>query len=125
MKRIYIAVLFLAVAVSLCIFEQYTVSSAYRETTEYLNMAIEEVEKEDYESAKRTCGNLRDYWSQKQKYMAAMIDHGSLDDTSITILALEELADTESDSLEDELITAKNQIKSIYDNQKITFGNVF
>ncbi len=125
MKRLYVAILFLAVAVSLCIFEQYTVSSAYKETTAYLNTAIEEVEKEDYESAKMTCKSLKAYWSQKQKYMAAMIDHGSLDDTSITILALDELAESESDSLEDELITAKNQIKSIYENQKITFGNVF
>ena len=125
MKRLYIAIIFLAVAISLCIFEQYTVTSAYKETTEYLNTAIEEVKKEDYESAKETCESLSRYWLAKQKYMTAMIDHGSIDDTSITIYALADLAENESESLEDELITAKNQIKSIHDNQRITFGNVF
>ncbi|MCH5320300.1 MAG: DUF4363 family protein [Eubacterium sp.] len=125
MKRLYIAILFLAVAISLCIFEQYTVTSAYKEATQYLNTAIEEVKKEDYKSAKETCENLSSYWSEKQKFMTAMIDHGALDDTSITIYALADLAENESDDLENELITAKNQIKSIHDNQKITFGNVF
>lgn len=125
MKRLYIAILFLSIAISLCIFEQYTVTSAYEETTKYLNTAIEEVKKEDYKSARETCESLSSYWSEKQKYMTAMIDHGSLDDTSITIYALADLAENESESLEDELITAKNQIKSIRDNQKITFGNVF
>lgn len=57
--------------------------------------------------------------------MTAMIDHGSLDDASVTINNLEDLAENKSDSLEDELVTAKNQIKSIYENQRITFGNIF
>ncbi|MGN1201838.1 MAG: DUF4363 family protein [Eubacterium sp.] len=125
MKRLYVAFCFLAIAVSLCIFEQYTVNTSYKEATAFINTAIEEVEKEDYDSAKETCKKLSDYWGEKQKYMAAMIDHGSLDDANLTINSLEELADSKSDSLEDELITAKNQIKSMYENQKITFGNVF
>lgn len=125
MKRLYVAFCFLAIAISLCVFEQYTVNTAYKEATAYINTAIERVEKEDYNGAKEACKKLNDYWGQKQKYMTAMIDHGSLDDASVTINNLEDLADNESDSLEDELITAKNQIKSIYENQKITFGNVF
>lgn len=125
MKRLYVAFCFLAVAISLCAFEQYTVHSAYRETTEYINTAIEQVDKEDFEKAKGTCKNLNAYWDKKQKYMTAMIDHGSLDDASVTINNLEDLAENKSDNLEDELVTAKNQIKAIYENQRITFGNIF
>lgn len=125
MKRLYVALCFLVIAISLCIFEQYTVNKTYIDTTEYINIAIAAVEKEDYDAAKNTCKKLNNYWGEKQKYMTAMIDHGSLDDASITINNLEDMAESKSESLAEELITAKNQIKSIYENQRITFGNVF
>lgn len=125
MKRLYAAILFLAIALSLCVFEQCTVKSAYKEASGYINTAIEGLEKNDYSTVKEACKSLNDFWGEKQKYMTAMIDHGSLDEASVTIGSLEDLAENESDSLEDELITAKNQLKSIYDNQKITFGNIF
>lgn len=125
MKRLYAAILFLAIAISLCVFEQYTVKTAYNEASGYINTAIESLENDDYNTVKSACKDLNNFWGEKQKYMTAMIDHGSLDEASITIGSLEELAENESDNLEDELITAKNQLKSIYDNQKITFGNIF
>lgn len=125
MKRLYIALGFLAIAISLCIFEQYTVNAVYKEANAYIDTAIDEISKADYTGAEITCKRLNDYWDKKQKYMAAMIDHGSLDDASVTINNLTDMAENESDSLEDELITAKNQIKGMYDNQRITFGNIF
>ncbi|MDE5985190.1 MAG: DUF4363 family protein [Eubacterium sp.] len=125
MKRLYIALAFLTIAISLCIFEQYTVKEVYKEASAYIDTAIDEIGKQDYNSAESTCKELNDYWDKKQKYMAAMIDHGSLDDASVTISNLEDLAKNKSDSIEEELITAKNQIKGMYDNQRITFGNIF
>lgn len=125
MKRLYLALGFLAIAVSLCIFEQYTVSTVYREATAYIAAAEEKAGNGDYEGAKAVCAELKAYWDKKEKYMAAMIDHGMLDDAGVTVNSLEALADSESDSLSDELITAENQIRAIYENQRITFGNVF
>lgn len=125
MKRLYVALCFLVIAISLCIFEQYTVNKTYKDVTAYINTAIEYTQKEDYSNAGATCKKINDYWNDKQKCMTAMIDHSSLDEAGVTINNLEELAEEESDSLTQELITAKSQIKSIYDNQRITFGNVF
>lgn len=125
MKRLYIAICFLAAAVGLCAFEQITINKTYDEANNYIDMAIEQVEKKDFSAAESTCNDLDKYWDGKHQYLTAMIDHGSLDDTSVTISSLKDLAKNESEDLEGELITAKNQIKSIYDNQKITFGNIF
>ncbi len=125
MKRLYIAAAFLLLSVGLCIFEQYTVTTSYENATQIIDTAIEEVRNGDYEKAQESCHNLQEYWSERQRYMAPIIEHGALDDASSTISALEYLAESESDSLSDELITAKNQVKAIYENQKITFGNVF
>lgn len=124
MKRLYLAIGFLAIAISLCIFEQYTVSNAYKQTTAYIDSAITAVKKDDYESAEKSCTQLSEYWNKKYPYMTSMIDHGPLDDATVIINSLDELAKNESDELETELITAKNQVKIIYDNQRVTLGNV-
>lgn len=125
MKRLFIAIAFLALAFGLCTFEQITINKTYSQANSYIDRAIEQVEKQDFKGAEETCSTLDEYWDSKQQYLTAMIDHGSLDDTGVTITSLKDMAKNESDDLEGELITAKNQIKSIYDNQKITFGNIF
>lgn len=125
MKRAYIAAVFLLLSISLCVFEQHTVNETYHEATACIDKAIEEVEKEDYKAAEKTCKTLNSYWQEKLPFLTAMIEHGTLDETGITIGALEDMAKNESDSLEDELITAKNQIKAIKENQKVSFGNIF
>lgn len=125
MKRLYVAIVLLLIALSLCSFEQYTVTNAYETATKYINSAIDGLENDDYEKVQSSCRELGEYWSKKYPYMSAMIDHGSLDETGVTINSLNDLAKNKSDELENELITVKNQIKNIYENQKITFGNVF
>lgn len=125
MKRLLVAFSFLAIAISLCVFEQYTVESAYQETNKMIDTAIKYLNEEDYEKTAQECKKLDEYWNGKYPYLTAMIEHGSLDDARMTISSLEDLANNKSEELESELITAKNQIKTIRDNQKITFGNVF
>ncbi|MGN0522052.1 MAG: DUF4363 family protein [Eubacterium sp.] len=125
MKRLCIAILFLVMSISLCIFEQYTVKSTYEQMTEYIDTAIDYTNNNDYKNAGIACKEMTQYWEKKSPYLTAMIDHSPLDETSITINSLEDLAENESEDLSTTLITAKNQIKTIYDNQKVTFGNVF
>lgn len=125
MKKLYIAIAFLIIALGLCAFEQYTVQSAYHQTTEYIDNAMEGLEKNNYKAVEKSCDMLSKYWNKKYPIMTAMIDHGPLDDASVTINSLNDLAKNKSDELETQLITAKNQMKNIHDNQCITFGNIF
>ena len=125
MKKLYIAIAFLIIALGLCVFEQYTVQSAYHQTTEYIDNAMEGLERNDYKAVEKSCDMLSKYWNKKYPIMTAMIDHGPLDDASVTINSLNDLAKNKSDELETQLITAKNQMKNIHDNQCITFGNIF
>ena len=125
MKKLYIAIAFLIIALEVCVFEQDTVQSAYHQTTEYIDNAMEGLEKNDYKAVEKNCDMLSKYWNKKYPIMTAMIDHGPLDDASVTINSLNDLAKNKSDELETQLITAKNQMKNIHDNQCITFGNIF
>lgn len=125
MKRVFIAIFFLILSVSLCVFEQYMVATTYKQATSYIDSAISDIQNNDYASAESTCKELDYYWHKRLPVMTAMIEHGPLDEAGITIGALTDMFETRSDSIEDELIEVKNQIKSIRDNQRITFGNVF
>ena len=92
MKKLYIAIAFLIIALGLCVFEQYTVQSAYHQTTEYIDNAMEGLEKNDYKAVEKSCDMLSKYWNKKYPIMTAMIDHGPLDDASVTINSLNDLA---------------------------------
>lgn len=119
------ALLFLAVAIGLCVFEQYTVEDAYTQTNKIIDSAMDYLDKDDYSNASRECKKLDEYWNKKYPCLTAMIEHGALDEAKITISSLEDLANNKSEDLEEELINTKNQIKSIRDNQKISLGNIF
>lgn len=125
MKRVYLAIGLLALCLCLCTFEQYIVESAYKNTTEILNQAIEYTDKEDFKMAEEACGNLTDYWEKTYPLLTAMIDHSMLDEAGTTIYSLEDMAQEESEDLHDALTTAKNQIKIIRKNQRISPGNIF
>ncbi len=125
MKRVYLAISLLAVCILLCAFEQYTVESTYKTTTQYIDAACAYAENENFEEAEKICAKLTAYWDKKYPYLSAMIDHGMLDEAGTTIYSLEEIAHNKGDELTDELITAENQIKIIRENQQITFGNIF
>lgn len=125
MKRLYIALAFLAIVFSLCAFEQYTMKSTYTQVIAYVDSALDDAEKNDIQSAQETCRKLSTYWDRKYPCLTSMIDHSSLDEASMTITALDEIAENNnSDELITELITAKNQMKVIYKNQSITLGNI-
>lgn len=124
MKRVYLALGLLALCIGLCIFEQYTVETTYKETTVLINEAIEYTDKEDFEKAEKTCKELSDYWDKKYPVLTAMIDHGTLDEAGTTIYSLEDMAKEKSEDLHDNLITAKNQIKIVRENQRISLGNI-
>lgn len=125
MKRVYLALSLLFICICLCTFEQYTVESTYKNTTEMINRAIEYTDREDFKNAEDICKKLADYWDKKYPLMSAMIEHGMLDDAGTTIYSLEDMAKEESEDLHDSLITAKNQIKTVRENQKISLGNIF
>lgn len=125
LKRLILAVSFLLICIGLCTFEQYTIESTYKETTAVINQAIEYTEKEDYSKAENACKKLAEIWDKKYPCLTAMVEHGVLDDAGITINSLEDMASQKNEALRETLIEAKNQIKAVRDNQKITFGNIF
>ncbi len=125
MKRLYIAIAFIVLALCLCITEQCTVKSSYTKANAYIDSALSSLENNDFTNTKENCRELKAYWDGMYPFLTAMIDHNALDEAKLTINSLQKLSEDETNEMRTGLYSAKNQIDLIYNNQKITFGNVF
>lgn len=106
MKRIWFAVIFLALSVGICATEQIYLESTYKAICSY-------VDNEDEKA-------IIDYWNSRNDILYAFSDHRTLDSLSE---AVNELEDGEDKKI------ALNKIRAIskayYENQRITFSNIF
>lgn len=125
MKKLYLAIGLLAICISLCIYEQIMITHTYNSITSHIDQTIDYLEKEDKQAVIKRCDELTQYWEKRYPFLSAMIDHQALDDASVTINALNDLAEQNSPNLRETLITAKNEIEVVRDNQRITIGNIF
>lgn len=125
MKKIYIAILFLAICAGVCAFEQITINNVYSETTQIINYALDSNEQNDFNKAKMQCEKLRKVWNKRYPYLSAMIDHAQLDNASSAIKSTKDISRDNKDELSEKLIEAKNEIQILKENQSITLGNIF
>ena len=125
MRKLYVAIAFLVISIGLCTYEQITLYNIYEKTISSIEEILDSALAEDYKGAEKACDDLINYWNKNYIFMSSTIDHGLLDDTSVTINSLDEYIKNNSDELENQLITVKNEINNIYNNQKLSFGNVF
>ena len=125
MKRLYVAIAFIAFAICICITEQCTVKSVYTKTNAYIDSAISAIENNDFDNTQKNCRELKIYWDKMYPFLSSMIDHGTLDDAKLTINSLQKIEEKDTDELRTGLYSTKNQIDLIYNNQKLTLGNVF
>lgn len=106
MKRIWIAIVFLAISVTICVTEQIYINTAYNHINEYIDQGDSE--------------RLLKYWQDKNDILYAFTDHKMLDSLSDSINSLEQ-----TDEKEKTLIEIKAKAKTFYENQRITFSNIF
>lgn len=106
MKRIWIAIAFLTLSIGICITEQVYIHTTYNEICEYID--------------KKDTDGLYNYWSEKNDTLYAFADHKILDSLSDSINTLKDTNEKEK-----ALIEIKAKAKTYYENQRITFSNIF
>lgn len=106
MKRIWIAIVFLAIAIGTGIGEQVYIEKTYTTINEMLD-------NEDTDE-------LVDYWHRRNNIIYAFSDHKVLDTLTEAINELETAEDKKYALTEIRAIT-----KTYYENQRISFSNIF
>ncbi|MBR2134468.1 MAG: DUF4363 family protein [Eubacterium sp.] len=124
MKRLYIALFFIAMIISFCVFEQIKVNSFYDEVSALIDSAEEYANAGDYETAYKKCESLDTYFQKQYKTLSIIINNQSLDEMSVTIHELKALAKNDDAMLKNMLLSAKVQAQQIKNNQRITLENI-
>lgn len=118
MKRIWFATIFLLLCVGLCTGEQLYVRKVYSD----INNEISKIEKyEKADDIAEGVNNIKKYWDKNNNLLFTIADHGVLDDLSTAIRSL----DAKDEELKKDLTEVKSITKVFYENQKITFANIF
>ena len=124
MKRLYIALFFIAIIISFCVFEQVKVNCFYDEVSALIDSAEEYANAGDYETAYKKCESLDTYFQKQYKILSLIIHNKTLDDMSVSIHELKALAKNDDTMLESRLLSAKIQAQQIKNNQRITLENI-
>ena len=118
MKRTWFAFLFLLLAAGLCVFEQHTVETLLQS----MDAAAAE---ENYPEAERKARQLQNIWTARYPTLCVLMEHSALQEAGVTLGTLQPLARDESDDLRPTLRQCQTELSEIYDDSKVTVGNIF
>jgi hypothetical protein len=125
MKKLYIALTLIAVCLSLCTYEQLTVSKMHSDMTAYINEALGHLEARQYDEVNKDCEVMTDYWRRVYPRLNTMVEQNAFDDANVKINTLCDLAESRSPLLYQSLINARSLIDTLWENQRIAYDNIF
>ena len=96
MKRLIVSVILLGAVLVVCWCGINFVMVGYEKITEELTLGEEYMEKGNFEEAKKHCEKAEKLYTDREQYMAAFINHGTLDEIGQALSAVAPLADKDS-----------------------------
>lgn len=118
MKRIWFAIIFLALCIGLCIGEQIYVKQVFYDLDEKISIAQQYSNKDEL---KNSLKEISDYWTKYNDILFALSYQSNLDDLSVAINSL----NYNDDDIDTKLLELKAYSKVFYENQKLSPENIF
>ncbi len=106
-----------------CSYEQYVVKSSYEDIVSVIDAALDE--NISPEKKVEYCEKITDLWSVCYKKVTLVTDHSVLQSADVSIGTIKDLAESESDSLDEALIETKSELKQMYESSRINLSNIF
>ncbi len=121
MKRLWFAVAFLIIAAGLCVGEQCFIKNFHSEMEQKITAAQSAAEEGNTEKLKQKTDEMKMYWDKNNNLICTITNHGVPNDFGSKIKSV----DADSDGVEEALAEVYGWNNVLYENQKITFANVF
>ena len=119
MNRVWIAVVFIAVCIGLCVFEQNYVCKSCDKMLSMINQAQEYENAEQSEKSDKKIAELQKYWLKRNDVLFIFSEHDGLDELAESIRTLNMTDDKKS-----ALAKTKALVKIYYENERIALSNV-
>lgn len=125
MKRIYIAIAFLIIALTTGIFEMFYVTNKIDELNEEIISADNLVKSENYDGAKSVLASAETEWQKNLSIFDILLIHDYVDEISVNLSAMRSYVATQSnDNYFAESAGIKKQLTSIKDSELVQIENI-
>jgi hypothetical protein len=125
MKRIYIAIAFLILALTTGIFEMFYVTNKIDELNEEIISADNLVKSENYDGAKSVLASAETEWQKNLSIFDILLIHDYVDEISVNLSAMRSYVATQSnDNYLAESAGIKKQLTSIKDSELVQIENI-
>lgn len=125
MKRIYIAVAFLIVAITTGMFELFYVTNKIDELNEQILTADNFVQSKNYDFAKEVLASAEEKWQKNLSIFDILLIHDYVDEISVNLSAMRSYVATKSgDEYLAESAGIKKQLASIKDSELVGIENI-
>ena len=74
---------------------------------------------------RRQARQLQNIWTARYPTLCVLMEHRALQEAGVTLGTLQPLAGDESDDLRPTIRQCQTELAEIYDNSKVTVGNIF
>ena len=126
MKRLVAGAVLLAAVLLLCGFGVKYSANNYKKITEELNLGEEYAKQGDFERAKEHILKAEKIYVDCEQYMAAFVNHETLDEIGKALSAIAPLADKDSENeMMSALYEAKTALTHLRNDHKFLIGNLF
>ncbi len=96
MKRFYISIIFLIVAILICFIGAFTVSKMVDEINNDLSILVTAAKREDYNAAKKEAAKLSNKWNIYQNYLIVFVNMNRIDEISEKVFSVSDYCTKES-----------------------------
>jgi len=125
MKRVFIAVLLLASAVSVSVWSNYSFEKHMKKFSSSLESLIVYSEKSDDEFLENETRKVVEAWYDSSAFLHSLVAHEGMDELEKSITSLPLLIrHSDREEFRNECIRALNQIDNLIDSERINIGNV-
>ncbi len=125
MKRIYISIIFLAVAFIGASVELGYVSAKTDFFISLINQADEHIEKENYNDALKLCNEMDDKWKDTSKTVDMMLNHEHIDSVGVNFAKMcSYIKNGNIDLYYSESINAKKELAYIKESESLNMENI-
>ena len=125
MKRIYIAIAFLIIALTTGIFEMFYVTNKIDELNEEIISADNLVKSENYDGAKSVLASAETEWQKNLSIFDILLIHDYVDEISVNLSAMRSYVATQSNDIYlAESAGIKKQLTSIKDSELVQIENI-
>ncbi len=125
MKRVFIAVLLLASAVSVSVWSNYSFEKHMKKFSSSLESLIVYSEKSDDEFLENETRKVVEAWYDSSAFLHSLVAHEGMDELEKSITSLPLLIrHSDREEFRNECISALNQIDNLIDSERINIGNV-